>query len=321
MKNTWMSVKKKNLNNIFEIYYYYIYLFKIFNFLHFKNKINFYQLINFNFKISTLLKYNLLNFNKLSTFGNKKISMFCKNKFHELTNNKITNFSAVNNFFFTNKKTNIEYKLINLYFLFNYSLFNSNFKIHFNIKMFSVYNYENKLIIFDSSKFLIRWKESYDLIFNIFFYNFTPLILSPNFFKNETLALNWNYNIFDINLWKYYFPFFVFKLNNYNKKTDFFFDKISNFDVNFFFITDCIYHFKNLHYLKKKNLYSVGLVNVILDPWLVSYPIITFFESFLTQIFFFKFLIFIQKHVLLFKHNFFKNIWLLFYLNKIINIK
>jgi hypothetical protein len=128
--------------------------------------------------------------------------------------------------------------------------------------------------------------------------------------------LNWNYNIFEINLWKYYFPFFIFKLNNYNKKTDFFFNKLNSLGINFFLITDCFYHFKNLHYIKKKNLYSIGLINLELNPWLVDYPILNFFESFLTQLFFFKLLIFIERRVIFFKHNLFKNLWYVFLIKK-----
>jgi hypothetical protein len=186
-----------------------------------------------------------------------------------------------------------------------------------NLRLFSIQNYNNKLIVFDTSKFITRWKETYDLIFNIFFYNFNPIVLSSIFFKNETLALNWNYNFFDINIWKYYFPFFIFKLNNYNRRTSFFFQKIQTFNINFFFITDCLYHYKNLYYLKKNNYYTIGLVNGFLNPWLVSYPVITLFENFLVQFFFIKLLVLIQKNSLFFKYNLFKKIWYVFKLKKI----
>ncbi len=181
---------------------------------------------------------------------------------------------------------------------------------------FYVNHLKNKIIIVDSSKFVLRWLEAYNLIFNIFYYNYNPLFFGTNLFKNEILSLNWNYNYFDINLWNYYFPFFIFKLNNYNKKTDFFFDKLSFLNVNFFLISDCLFHFKTLHYIKKKNYYSVGLVNASLDPWIVTYPILTLFESFLTQLFFFKLLLFIEKQVLFFKYTHLKNTWILFLLIK-----
>jgi hypothetical protein len=228
-----------------------------------------------------------------------------------ILDNQIFNDDIVSkNFFFYKKNTNNNYKIFNLFFLFNFSLFNSYFKVHHNFNLFYIYSYSNKLILIDPIKFFNRWKDSYDLIFNIFYHNYNPLIFSTNLFKNETLALNWNYNIFDINLWRYYFPFFTFKLFNFNRKTNYFFDKLNERGINFFLITDSHYHFKNLHYINKKKFYSIGLVNVNLNPWIVTYPILTFFENFLTQAFFFKLLVFIQRKVLVNKFIVFKNSWL-----------
>ena len=273
------------------------------------------------------------NINKiyLNTFiyknNNKYLNTKINFKFNNLKLNEFKEKNIFKKIIFSNNKSNVistsninnisVYKLFNLFFLFNFSMFNSYFKSHHNFNLYYVYSFSNKILLIDPVKFLFRWRESYDLLFNIFYYNFNPLIFSSNLFKNETLALNWNYNIFDINIWRYYFPFFIFKLSKFNKKTDFFFDKIYSRGVNFFIITDCHFHYKNLHYLNKKKLYSIGLINVNLDPWLVSYPIITFFESYLTQMFFFKLLIFIEKKVLFEKYFFFKNIWLNFLIKKL----
>ena len=188
-------------------------------------------------------------------------------------------------------------------------MFNSTFKANFNFKMFCLYETSKQLLIIDSKKFINRWKDAYDLIFNIFFFNYNPLIFSTKFFKNETLSINWNYNYFDINLWNYFFPFFIFKLTKYNHKSSFFFEKLNFLNINFFLITDCTYHFKNVHYMKKKNSYTVGLVNVNLNPWIISYPIISFFDSFISQSLFFKFIIIIKKLVFLKKFIFLKKLW------------
>jgi len=318
MKNTWLVSKNSNLNNIIEIYYYYHYLLKSFNFFFLNNNKNFYYYLKLNLKLNLILKTNKFFYTKNIMFKsiNKFLNFKINYKFNQPNGHCFNDNKIIKYFHFSKKNSILEYKLFNLFFLFNYSLFNTNFKCHHNFKLFYIYNYSNKILLLDSTKFLMRWKESYDFLFNIFFYNFIPLIFSTNFFKNETLALNWSYNIFEINLWKYYFPFFTFKLNNYNKKTDFFFDKLSSLSINFYVITDCIYHYKNLHYIKKKNYYSIGLVNVDLDPWLVNYPIISFFESFLTQLFFFKLLIFIERRSIFLKHNIFKNLWLTFLINR-----
>ncbi len=251
---------------------------------------------------------------------NKKINSFLNlNINYKINNTQINNFLINNktfkNYQFFNIK-NLNNKFFSLFFLFNYSFFNTYFRSNFLNNFFYINHFKNKIIIIDSSKFILRWVESYNLIFNIFYYNFNPLFFGTTLFKKEILSLNWNYNYFDINLWKYYFPFFIFKLNNYNKKTDFFFEKLSFLDINFFFISDCQYHYKNLYYLKRRNCYTIGLINFNINPWLVSYPLLSFFENFLIQSFFFKFVIFIQKKALLEQYYLFKKIWINFIIIK-----
>ena len=216
MRSAWLLTSKNSQNSLLEIYYYFLFL-KNFN-------KSFFSKSNSVF-INNLFFFFLKKKNFLITThkSNIKSNFFDKTKFFNNTKNLQLVFT--NKIVFNSKNTFINDKLINLYFLFNYSLFNSNFGTNSTLKLFSIHNYNNKLILFDSSKFLLRWKELYDLIFNIFFYKFNPLVFSSIFFKNETLALNWNYNFFEINLWKYYFPFFIFKLNNYNRKASFFFWK------------------------------------------------------------------------------------------------
>lgn len=322
MKNTWML--KINLNHCFtpltESICFFYYFLKFFNFFSLLVK-------NFN-NIFLLFCFKVKNY--LSMPIKKEFFIFNKNylKFHKYLNID-TNFKLNNRSFieinenieitkrnFSKKNDKFLFKIFNLLFLFNYSLFNSCFKIHQNFKLLYAYNFKNKLIIINSAKFLFRWKDVYDLMFNIFFYKFNPLIFGSNLFKNEILALNWNYNFFDVKVWKYYFPFFTFKLNNYNKKIDFFFSQINQLNINFFLITDCLYHFKSLPYLKKKNLYTVGLVDINLDPWIVTYPILNFFESYLTQLFFFKFILFIEKKSISVKYLFYKKNWFFFIFNK-----
>lgn len=297
---------------MFEIIYFYKFLIKFYNFLLYKNLNNFlyfYKIFNLTDQIKYIFFYN----KKLSSYLNTKINYKINNLNFKLLNNdkKISK-----NFFINKNNTNFNKKFFNLFFLFTYSMYNSYFKVNNVNTFFYLKNVKNKIIIIDLKKFSNRWNDAYNLIFNIFYYNFNALFFGTNLFKNETLALNWNYNYFDINLWKYYFPFFIFKLNNYNKKTDFFFDKLNNFNINFIFVTDCHYHYKNIHYLKKKSIYTLGLVNINLNPWLVDYPLISFFENFLIQSFFFKLIIYINKKVLFDNYKYFKKIWINFLFSK-----
>jgi len=285
-------------NNNLELNYYFFFILKNFPIYYNKNFFYIKYLLN-SFKIN--------NFNKklLNVHNNYKLNCV----FESFKTNLIENNTKPVKFNVTKINSNSVFKFFNLIFLFNLSMFNTIFRFNHNFKLFYLYETSKQLIIIDSKKFINRWKDAYDLIFNIFLYNYNPLVFSTKFFKNETLAINWNYNFFDINLWNYFFPFFVFKLNKYTHKSSFFFEKLNHLNVNFFLITDCTYHFKNIHYMRKNNYYTIGLVNVNLNPWIVSYPIVSFFDSFITQSFFFKFLITINKLVNYTKFNFFKNTW------------
>lgn len=80
------------------------------------------------------------------------------------------------------------------------------------------------------------------------------------------------------------------------------------FNFNYFIVTDCHYHFKTLFYLKKNRNFTLGLVNVNDNPNVVSYPIISFFDSYLVQLFFFKLIFYIKKQVYFLKYIYFKKI-------------
>lgn len=308
-----LTSQKKNL--FFEYYYYWTYLFLFFNisiyavyeFFFFKIYAKFKFLLQFLFVNIT---YNWSNNKKINAYANLKINNkinYKTSKIKTLNNEKIIKYYFSNNPIF---KT----KLFNLFSLFNYLSNRDHFYTHYHLKLFYLQNVSNNIMIIDSKKFLLRWSEALCLLFNVFFYNFNSIILGSPFFKNETLALNWNHTNFEINLWKYYFPFFIFKLNTYNSKMGFFFEKLELFGTDFFLIPDCFYHYKNLFYIRKKRYYTVGLVNTNLSPWLVTYPIISFFESLVTQLFFFKLLLLIQKQTIYTKFLYLKNLWIKFLL-------
>lgn len=326
MKNTWMThYFHKNQAYLLELYFYYNLLFTIFPVFLFRfsfhtclsffkkqfEYLNYMKLMEGN---TSLFFYQSKNFNK---YLNMQIS-FKIDPLNQTDNFNFDDFSIIKKNVFINKISEIKNNMLNVFFFLNYSYFNSQFSYNSLFKLFYVKDVKNQVMIFDISKIFLRWNDAYNLLFNIFYYNLNPVVMGSPFFKNEILALNWTYSSFDFNLWRYYFPFFFFKLNKYNRKTSFFFERLSNLDINFFIVTDCHYHYKNLHYIKKKHYYSVGLIDVNTSPWLVSYPIMAFFESFLSQSFFFKLLLFIERQVFLIKYNFLKKTWLLFLFKRLL---
>jgi hypothetical protein len=135
-----MLVPKKNQNNFLEIYYYYNYLTTFFTL---KNS------LNFNFFFFKLL-FSFYSLSKLPT----KVNFFDKVKFYNKA--KTSKLICLNKIFFNQNNSLFTKKIINLFFLFNYSVFNSNFNLNMNLRLFSIQNYNNKLIVFDTSKFITR---------------------------------------------------------------------------------------------------------------------------------------------------------------------
>lgn len=300
----------------YEMFYYITLLSKFFNIFIYLNCDTFrIRIIRFflNFGNFYSLPSNQNNLNLMST---KPLSNYFKTNFFDIFYPKKT-FEVSRNCLIIKRSdiTNtdqINLKLFNLFFLFNYVLFDNRFSANGNFKLFYIKDFTDKIVVLDVPTFFKRWKDSYSLLFNIFWYELNLTIFGSPFFKIETLSLNWHSNAFDINFWKYFHPFFIFKSNEYGKVVDFFFEKLNQHNKGFFIISDCFYHFKNAHYLKKKNYYTIGLVDVRTDPWLVTYPIVSFFESFVTQLFFLKLLVFIHRQALLLRYNLFKNIWTVF---------
>lgn len=205
------------------------------------------------------------------------------------------------------KKTNF---LFLLFSMFTYSTFGSQFMVNYKFNLFGMISAKKGSVLLNFEKIFWRWSDSYDFLMNIYYYDLIALTFSSPLFRKEALALNWCYSTWDSQFWKYYSAFFILQPNKYHQKTNFFFVKLKNFDVSYYIVTDCSYHAKNLFYFRRNNYYTLGLVNVNNDPNLVSYPIISFFESYLTQNLFFKLLIYSKKKALFLKYNQYKQMWL-----------
>jgi len=168
---------------------------------------------------------------------------------------------------------------------------------------------KRSLLVLNSSKLLKRWEDSQGLIFNIYYYNITPLLFGSFDFKNEILAVNWNYLKIDINFWRYSYPFFIFKTNKYDTKTKHFYNKINLHELNMFFISNPNFHFKNLYYFSQQRFFTLAIIPSNISPWLVSYPIPVLAINHLMEYYFLKLLIFLEKNAILYKYNFLKLQW------------
>lgn len=260
--------------------------------------------------------------NYLTHFNTKKNNLFkktniCRN-LNNISKNSYYSFKAKNyqsnlylntaqfnqsfNFFFILKK------LFNFLFFFNYYNQTNLHKLHFNYRLLFA-NIVNNNVTLNNTKVVQCWTHCFFFLFNIFYYNLNPTLFSTLVFKNETLAINWLNYEHKLSLWNYSSSFFYFKTNKFNIKIEFFFKKLAFLNLNFIFISDCSYHYKNLYYLNKNNLCTLGLVDCTINPWLITYPLPCLTNSLIIQLFFIKFLLFSYKHVLQIKYEYYKNIW------------
>lgn len=194
-------------------------------------------------------------------------------------------------------------KVLNVLCIFNY-FFNKNFfYTHHNFDYYVLKSFKNNLIIIKFQKFLKRWEDGLNFLFNLYFYNLKPLIFGNLLFKKETLALNWNLKVFDIALWRFYSAFFIDKKIQFDTSSDYFFTQIKSSNIRFFFITDVNNQYKNNFFFRKNYFFTIGLINIFINPWLVDYPFFIFSDSYISQLFFFKLLIFLCKKSLYLKFS------------------
>jgi len=204
-----------------------------------------------------------------------------------------------------------------LNFLFFYSNFKSRYSMHQQLSFFYSQEFKKDLIVVNSRQFYERWKDARDFIFNIYYYNFTPILFGSFEFQNEILALNWNNINMEYNYWKYTFSFFTRAVNNYGVRTKHFFKKIENLNVDFFLITNANYQYKNIYYFNKFKFFTIGPVTSNLSPWLLTYSLPVFSVNPLSEYFFIKLIILLEKKTMFYKFYLKKFQWTSFFIKKI----
>lgn len=204
----------------------------------------------------------------------------------------------------------IFFRFINFFFALNFSHYSYVFK---NSKFSRFFFYNNKggrLKLINSKKLINRWLNSIDLLYNLNYFYLKPLVMSIPFFRKECLAFNWHFSRWEFSFWKLAFPFFVRRTGAYHRKVGYFYSLLKEDVSAFFIVTDCIYHFKNLYYLRKNHFFTIGFVNLSGNPWVVNYPVVNMIESLTNQAFFFKMLSYTTKLASYHRFLFFKKMWI-----------
>jgi hypothetical protein len=323
-------------NSFFKIFHFLLLNFFFNNFFFFNQSSQLNHFLNFYYKSFKITDNTNNKENHKWFFSNTITSHFWKKNKHDITFSNINRFkpyllinnkyadknfqpseviSLKNNPFFKNdKKINFLY-LQKLAFFFNaHSFANENKLTHQANRFFLAYR-KTHLYIANLKKFEIRWKTTNDLLTNLFHYNINPLIFSNSIHKTLTLPLNWFFHKWDTNLWKFCFSFFIYRLKKNSTKIDLFYKKLKKYHYSVFFLSDPLYHYKNIPYFHKYGYYTIGLTSMSTNPWLVSFPIVIFLNNFLIQSFFLKFLNYSKNQSNFYRFLTFKKIWSIFLIN------
>jgi hypothetical protein len=199
--------------------------------------------------------------------------------------------------------------LFKFFFLFNNSFSNTLF---FGNTIFSNYGLVTKgekILILNYKLYLNRWLTSYDLIFNLSYFNISKLFFTSPLFYNQNNALNWFNFTWTFELWHWFQNLFIFQTPRHDPKVRYFFSTIKKYNVSCAIITDTNYHLKTIFYLKKSYFFTIGLIHLNENPFLVEYPVISFFNNYLIQSFFIKFIFFIQKQSNVVKIDYYSYLW------------
>ena len=268
--------------------------------------------------------YNTSIYKLLTIFSKNKYTFYNKPlniKFKSLYQLKLTNASYVNN---TNRskllfrKPDTHTKMVSILRVFlNTNAFTNTTLLRMHHTWVSYYfsvSFGDGCVI-SIRKFFIRWKKTYYLIFNLFYYRINLLVFGTSFFKKELLALNWSLNTKLLNIWRYASPFFYFKPSRIFDDANYIFHKLRLLGLNIALIIDVSYHHKTLYYLNTVAFYTIGVVPLNLNMYSVNFAVPTSSESLFTQLFFIRFFFSIKKKTKHHRYLELKKTWLNFYSN------
>ena len=140
-----------------------------------------------------------------------------------------------------------------------------------------------------------RWVSSYNFMFNLFFVDSFTQLMGSRFFVEEALVFNWHYSYKNYRLYKFVQPFIMFSDTPHGEFIHDVVARLLSQNLDFLVVVDLRSHDKLLKYLKRYNVFMVGLTPINYSPWAVSYPIPSFSDSYLSQYYFLRFILKLQS--------------------------
>jgi hypothetical protein len=162
---------------------------------------------------------------------------------------------------------------------------------HSSFSAFYLNQFNGGSSVLNIGKFFKKWKLSYFLLYNLFFYKISLLVFTPSFLKSENLAINWA-EVKQIKFtWRYIRPFLTFKPNKINDYGEFIFRQLKTLGMNIGLVTDVLYHNKSIYYLNRLNFYTIGTVPTIYNAHILDFAVPTVNTSLISQVFFIRFVV------------------------------
>ena len=138
------------------------------------------------------------------------------------------------------------------------------------------------------SRSFTKFKLFINLINSIFHFNLKILFLGSNFFKNEINALNWqSFKSIPV-MWRYVYPILTIRPSRIFNDGWLVFYKLKFEGYNISFLLDASYHSKNLYYLNKAGIYTIGGVPLWYNASIVNFAIPMTSDSVISQVFLYR---------------------------------
>ena len=180
---------------------------------------------------------------------------------------------------------------------------------HQELRGWFIYHRKKHICILNAGTYYNKWMENYVLLFNIFYVNLNLQLFSNKFFIDETLAINWDTNLYTHQLFKNIKPVYFLNPVAYGLKTKTVFSWFKQHLPDAIIILDIKTHEKTIPFLKRIGAFLIGLMPMNYNPWLVSHPMLVFMDGLFIQHFFIKFILFAKQQAASKQYDYNKNLY------------
>jgi len=186
-------------------------------------------------------------------------------------------------------------KLFKTFLCFSENNFQFFFKPHYKYNLFFNCVTRENTVSINLFKYFNKWNNTYSLLSSLFFYNLSICSFGNRLIWQETTLINWDcFKNTTQPYLKHYTPIFFTNFNT-PKLIEKVFKPFNVSNQPIVFILDITKHNYNIKFFQKKKLFTLGLVPINYDPWLLNYPVPIFNQNLLIQYYFIK-LYFKIKH-------------------------